>query len=202
MIKIMKGFHYTQLNKFPEMLVSLKERGEAMKKRPLCEPLFSERGTFAFLEPEPREWMENSFLPNVWKHVRAQFGELLLELEIDPNRACVLNYAPMYYYHYAPDYTDEETGQSMPSATLPQVADAYVSSRRTVAEYLKSESKYQLPEVFIPYDVHWTAVTIAPHQPQILADLDSIAHEKRDEYLKHLNLVPEISALLQRGDTQ
>lgn len=141
--------------------------------------------TFALLEPEPEDWVNNTRIPNAWEALMRHVGTvvhdreiihveslvlLAIEVDLDDPNVFVADLGEMgnvggndLKLIFSP------TERLRQTQIQQQALDAYSGSRVPISEYLerKEDLGFQLPEVHIGGDIPLSNVRAHNYQPAV-----------------------------------
>ena len=150
----MKLYHYTHPRKCVEIL-----RGKSPELNPVSfvgrlndKELY---GSFALLNPQPNDWVNNIYFPDFWNRLKLHMGQILLEVDVNPPSEKVIVVDRGHMVKFNSDLPGGNVISNVPQqfnhATLEQTMKAYIQSGIPILDYLKKSegSLYILPEVII-----------------------------------------------------
>ncbi|KKT69342.1 MAG: hypothetical protein UX09_C0025G0004 [Candidatus Uhrbacteria bacterium GW2011_GWE2_45_35] len=158
---------------------------------------------FAFLEPLPDSWVNNTCFKGVWMdRFRSNIGSLLLELDVDleGGEIFVVDNGHMEGFIY-----QKETG--IPKKYLhrsnEEAERAYMESKISLKDYLEKAEDlgYSMPEIIILKDVPMERIRISDQQPLIEEDLEKYGEGsfKRD-LISDIQRIPELSRWFEKRE--
>lgn len=134
---------------------------------------------WAFLEPEPKEWKENTSFPHLWEDINSVvFGKLAIVLEIDVNPDSDPVYV-MDWGHYEGWRSRKREAAQIPEryrhGDKQEAITAYMHSMVSMKEYLqnKDELNFSAPEVVYLGHVPLDRIMASETQPIIGEFLDN-----------------------------
>jgi hypothetical protein len=198
----MKVFHYTGLDKWAAINDSSCANGQTGGLVPsrslgkLYPPAKRLRPIYALPEPIPEEWVMHP-TPQLLKRLTIPKRPLLLAVEIDPQEASVVDWAPMERVTLG-GYTSLD--QLFFAIKVFLAERRYVDSRISLVEYLQRRwrTPYRIPEVLITKPVHREQITVADEQPA-LDELWQASNERaKAEIARSVANIPELNTWFAR----
>lgn len=204
----MKVYHYARLGDWKEIkrgsYRSEDKPGLAARHRmgQAHMPAWELGAAFALLEPTPKDWVNNPNFKQTWDYLKRDVGELLLEIEIDPN----LDEAYVVDRGYVEGrlYGDEvEIPNKYKIDQKKEAEQAYVESKVTMKEYLerKDELNFSLPEVVFHKVVPIEKISISHYQPVLEESLNKYTGVFRDELIDQIRGIPELAEWYERYES-
>lgn len=124
------------------------------------------RSTYAFLNPQPAEWVNGGF-PALWSEFLHTRGNLLLQLSVEQSDSSIVVGDAGYVEGFL--YRDHHAQLRIPKEyklTNPQHAhDLYTRSLIPLQKYLKDRPPYLLPEVQIQRSLTLSEFQVCDQQP-------------------------------------
>jgi len=160
-------YHYTEFDHWEEIKEArtLIPRSLQSLQRELDDERVTTRATFALLDPEPKEMVDNQFFPELWQEFRGTRGYLSLDVDADPKEVLVGDAGFIEGYLYRKMHE----AVSMPEAYAiqdPQIAfDRYWESLIPLDAYKEADLHYLVPEAQIRFPVSLNYVTVSHVQP-------------------------------------
>lgn len=206
----MKVYHYTWLDKWEKIKEGSWESGHkpglgAILRVGLKDMrAWETTAAFGFTDPIPQEWVENNqAFQNVWERLQADMGELLLEVEVDPEKdpVFVIDRGHFEGFKCLNNQKAEGISPQYLHSDRAEAEGAYIATKIPLKDYLKrkDELKYALPEIIISENVPFDKISISENQP--------ILEEKLIKYrgagyetdlIKRIKRIPELSGWYER----
>lgn len=175
----MKVYHYTYFNNWRGIkkgtYVSNYEPGLApdLPLGQMYRPARDIKAFYALFEPQPSSWKENPCFRNVWNWLNLNVGNLLLEIDVDPEKDTgifVVDRGHMEGFLYE-DKT--HTPKHYLHDTREAAEKAYLGSKMTLRDYLakQNEVNYSLPEVIITEMIPLERIKVSEQQPFLEEEL-------------------------------
>jgi hypothetical protein len=172
----MKLYHYTHPSKCLEIL-----RGESPGLNPVSVVSSAEGrelyGSFALLEPQPDNWINNAYFPDFWNRLINHMGQILLEVDVNPSSDGVIVIDRGHMVKFNSSLPGGSVTSNVPQQfdheTLEQALDAYVQSGIPILDYLQKsgDSPYVLSEAAITRPIFSKRIHVSGTQPLLEDEL-------------------------------
>ena len=155
------------------------------------EEAYNSAAIFALQEPLPNTWIHNTDFIEIWSYFKQHVWRILLEIDIDLDRdhVYILDRGHMEGFLY-------EEKEGIPEKYLHgsrlESERAYMQSKKSLKEYLNSDSWYSLPEVIITGHVPIGKIKISAQQPLLEADLTKYSEKIRKILIDKIEKIPEL----------
>ena len=197
----MKVYHYTHIERWPEIKSSLQTEGHKtglVAHRQLGKvnnEAWNTKAVFALLEPKPQAWVLNPYFKETWRRLLKYTGTLLTEIEVNPQTDTNLFVVDRAHLQGFWTESKNDIPQKYLHPVLLLAENAYIKSKVHLNEYLNRESEfnYCLPEIIITEDIPPERVSICPVQPFVERLLQD-AHFNLPNYRTILE-IPELKEL-------
>lgn len=182
----MKLYHYTHPRKCVEIL-----RGESSGLNPISVVSSLEGnelyGSFALLEPQPDNWVNNKYFPDFWDRLKSHMGQILLEIGINPSEDGVIIVDRGHMVKFNSSLPGGSVTSNVPQQfdhdTLEKAMEAYVQSGIPILNYLEKsgDSPYVLPEAVITRPISSKRIYVSQTQPLLEDELQTGGLQIGDE---------------------
>ena len=182
----MKLYHYSHPKKCVEIL-----RGKSQGLNPIsvCGSVNGNElyGSFALLEPQPDNWVNNAYFPDFWGMLKIHMGQILLEVDTNPISDGVLVVDRGHMVKFNSSLPGVNVTSNVPLQfdhdTLEQAMVAYVQSGIPILDYLEKsgDSLYVLPEAVITKPVFSKRILVSKTQPLLEEELKTGGLQIGDE---------------------
>lgn len=172
----MELYHYTHPSKCVEIL-----RGESPGLNPTSivgslngNELY---GSFALLEPQPDNWINNVYFPDFWSRLKSHMGQILLEVDVDPKSDGVIVVDRGHMVRFNSPLPGRSVTSNVPQQfdhnTIEQAMEAYVESGIPILDYLEmsEDFPYVLPEAIITKPIPSKRIHVSKTQPLLEEEL-------------------------------
>lgn len=172
----MKLYHYTHPSKCVEVLhgESQELSLNSLVGRLKCNEIY---GAFTLLEPQPDNWINNSDFPDFWSRLKSHMGQILLEININPesDKVIVLDRGHLVKFNSSlpGGSISSNVPQQYAHETREKAEEAYVGSRVLLMKYLQESETFQyaLPEAVITKPVPSKRIVVSQTQPLLEEEL-------------------------------
>jgi hypothetical protein len=196
-----KVFHYSQIERWSEIVKGSWKSGEkpglgaSHRMGHHDDEAFNTCAVFALLEPIPESWTQNPYFKDVWQWLIADIGDLLLEIEVDPetDNVLVVDRGHLEGFLY-----EDKTGIPERYMHLSRKAAerAMMESKIPLGEFLarKKELQYSLPEVIFPQNVPLDKISVSTTQSSLEVKLSKYNRTWEAELMRRVKGIPELQS--------
>lgn len=160
----------------------------------------STAAAFAFLNPEPGEWMNSSYFPDLWGWFKDLYTTsqrfLLLEMEIDPRKSKGVKVAD---WAHMESFLKHTVGipQKYVHDSAEEAERAYIQTMVSLDKYMdhKREPGFALPEVVITDTIPAKRIILSESQPFLKEFLENGRNYFDRQYFltQELDRIPELA---------
>jgi hypothetical protein len=166
-------YHYVEFDSWKNIKAteSLNPRSLQSIHREVSDPRSLTRATFALLQPEPKEWIQNELFPTLWDYFIGTRGDLLLEVDADEGKILVgdAGYIEGYLFR---NHHQELNMPKKYAITDPNIAfRKYWDSLIPLSDYTDQGLQYCVPEAQIQFPVGLDNITVSHEQPLLEREL-------------------------------
>ena len=206
-----KVYHYTRLENWIDIQngswKSKKIPGLGASKRlgKVHEEAFDTTAVWAFLDPIPKQWIENSDFPDAWEYLHRELGLLLLEIDVsDMDDVVVVDFAHKEgFYNKEVQDIEKPIPEKFIYGNQLEAEKAYLASRIPLDDYMDKEKdlNYSLPEVLIQKHVPTDRISISPVQPLLDERWKKNKNSRFGEQLiEQVSRIPELYFWIEKHD--
>ncbi len=199
----MKVFHYSKVDHWRDIAWTTETKTET-GLRPGCRlgieyvPAQKRSAIFALLNRRPKEWTENAdFCGGPWEVLRQSIGKLLLEIEVDPSRVSVVDWAHREgFLRGANAHAHFCVPKQFSHRTRMDAEKAYVESALPLEQYLRENRAYSLPEVIIEHPVPLDQLRVSEDQSLLEEHLRTMPPDWTNGELWKMEFIPGLESLI------
>lgn len=195
----MKMYHYARLGDWNKIKTRPTGSGELglVAKRKIgreYEEALNTRAGFALFEPVPKDWEESEFFEDIFSRLKRDVGELLLEIDVDPEDEDVFvidrGYLEGYLYDDKTKIPDRYREDNRKRAEK-----AYLESKVPLKRYLEEKDTlhFSLPEIIFHKTIPPERIRISDFQPGLMEMLEGTRGVTREAFVREIIEIPELS---------